>query len=642
MLSIVTGFFVLFSTVLAVPTGGRTKPGHQQAAEYATISSDPQSVAQRTFDFVIAGGGLTGLTVASRLSEDPDISVLVIEAGFDSHLDPSVYDVRTYGDAFSSELDHKLTSTPILWQDGAGLSLVAGKTLGGSGSINGASWTKGAASQYDILPFLNGDETWAWEPFNKFMLAAEHFNPPSEKLKQAKRAQYDPSFHGDDGPVQVSFAQGIFDSIQIPALEASEMVWANFSRTADMAAGIVQGGTIIPNMVHPDSNQNRSSPYTAYALAQTQQRDNFFILTGHRVIDIVWKDCDTVAADGVRFQASADSEIHSVPAKREVLLAAGSLQSPQILELSGIGHPDVLENAGVPLKYALPGVGKHMQEQTKNTISFVPKNTDFNGSGPSTAIAFPTVRQLLGASNSTTTYASILASLPAYAASLASQNLVVNSTATEFILRAQLADLFSPTTPPAAAEIFYTISPATGLVGADLWNLIVLARGTAHIQTRDPWMHPTIDPQYFRHPLDLELQTLATQQARRVFSTAPLAAHIAHETLPGLARVPHDAPPAVWTAFVRQTFTSVWHYIGTAAMMKRELGGVVDSAFRVYGVRNVRVVDASVVPIQLSAHLSSTLYGLAEKAAASIKEDIEKGEGRRAEWEYGRGHGRFD
>nr|POE80004.1 glucose oxidase [Quercus suber] len=629
MLSVVSKTLFLLSVAQAVPLGDRVELEDLRATKSATISSDPLSIKHRAFDFIIAGGGLTGLTVASRLSENPDISVLVIEAGQDNHLDPHVYDVRTYGDAFSTDLDHNLTSTPVCAQKGTGLPLVAGKTLGGSGSINGASWTKGAASQYDILPLLNGDESWTWEAFNKFMLAAEHFNPPGEELEQVKRAQYNQSCHGEGGPVQVSFAQGIFGSTQGPALEASEKVWTNFSRTADMAAGIVQGATIIPNMLDSDSSQNRSSPFTAYAQRQTQERENFFILTGHRVIELVWKDCTagmdctTPVSNGVKFQAFPNSEVHFTIATQEVLLAAGSLQSPQILELSGIGHPDILENAGIPLKYASLGVGKHMQEQTKNTVSFTPISSDFDGTGPSTAVAFPTIQQILGASNSSTTYASIVASLPAYASSLASQKLVVNSTATELVLRAQLADLFSPTTPPAAAEIFYTISPTNGLVGADLWNLIVLSRGTVHIQSRDPWTHPTIDPQYFAHPLDLELQTLATQQARQVFRTEPLASMIERETLPGLDRVPLTATQAEWTAFVQQTFTSVWHYIGTAAMMKQEMGGVVDSEFRVYGVRNVRVVDASVVPIQLSAHLSSTLYGLAEKAAASIRKDIE-------------------
>ncbi|KAI7060023.1 hypothetical protein KC352_g43819, partial [Hortaea werneckii] len=119
------------------------RPGSPHHAFAGGVTTDVNAVADKSFDYVICGGGLTGLTVASRLSEDPDISVLVIEAGYDNHNDPRVYDVRTYGEAFESELDWNITSTPVPWQNDTGLLLVAGRTLGGSGSINGASWTKG-------------------------------------------------------------------------------------------------------------------------------------------------------------------------------------------------------------------------------------------------------------------------------------------------------------------------------------------------------------------------------------------------------------------------------------------------------------------------------------------------------------------
>lgn len=129
----------LVSVALAAPLRTWPRP--------ANITALPESLLGESFDYVIAGGGLTGLSVASRLTEDPSITVLVIEAGQDNHLDQRVYDVRTYGAAFGSELDHNLTSTPVASQNGSRLQLVAGHTLGGSGSINGASWTKGASSQ---------------------------------------------------------------------------------------------------------------------------------------------------------------------------------------------------------------------------------------------------------------------------------------------------------------------------------------------------------------------------------------------------------------------------------------------------------------------------------------------------------------
>lgn len=146
-----TAILTFLLATLAVSLPQKQRPDNARG-----IITNASHVANKTFDYIVCGGGLTGLVVASRLSEDPEISVLVIENGNDDHEDPRVNDVRTYGAAFESELDFNLTSTPVPWQNDNGLLLVAGRTLGGSGSINGASWTKGDKTQYDLLPVLTG------------------------------------------------------------------------------------------------------------------------------------------------------------------------------------------------------------------------------------------------------------------------------------------------------------------------------------------------------------------------------------------------------------------------------------------------------------------------------------------------------
>ncbi|KAL1305454.1 hypothetical protein AAFC00_002333 [Neodothiora populina] len=614
----------LYPLVVALPAMVLAYPSQLTARSHGVVTS-PEDVANRTFDYIITGGGLTGLAVASKLSEDPSKTVLVIEAGENHESDPRVYDVRTYGQAFESEIDYNITSTPISWRNGTRLSMAAGKALGGSGSINGASWTKGPKTQYDLLPILTGDESWGFEAFNKKMLQAENFNPPAADLV-AKGAKYDPASHAHGGPVQVSFAQGMFGSIQVPALQASDVVWKGLQRLADVASGVVNGATTIPNMVQPDISQNRSSPFAAYIAGEPETRKNLVILTGHRAIRINWEGNDTAGGDdlvasSVDFQAARDSPVLTAHVRNEVLLASGSMQSPQLLELSGVGSPSVLSAAGVPLVKALEGVGKNLQEQTKNSVFYTPKSLQFDGTGPSSAIAFPNVHQLLGEEQAEIVYAETMASLPSYAASLASEGLVASESGTLDILRHQVENLFNAS--EAAAEIFFTLTPSAQNVGIDLWNLIVLARGTIHISTNSSWDLPVVEPSYFKHPLDLQLQTLATMQSRQVYETAPLSDYVTEETFPGLDVVPHNASYSIWEEWVKDTFTSVWHPIATLSCMKRELGGVVDERLKVYGLANVRAVDASVLPVQLSAHLSSSLYGIAEKAAEMIKADNE-------------------
>ncbi|KAK3674199.1 hypothetical protein LTR78_006046 [Recurvomyces mirabilis] len=455
------------------------------------LTNDASAVAGESSDYAICGGGLTGLTVASKLTEDPNISVLVIEAGEDRHEDPRVNDVRTYGQAFQTELDWNITSAPVVWQNDTSLPLVAGRMLGGSGSLNGASWTKGPSSQYDLLPMLTGDDSWSWKNFNQYMLEAEHFNRPDED-DTGKGADHTPQSHGHEGEVEVSFARGMYDSPQPAALQVSQKVC----------------------MLGPDESQNRSSPSTAFAEHQVQERSNSIILTGHRVLNINWKDCDGIIASGVNFQASKNGDIHSATAKREVLLAAGSLQSPQILELSGVGDSDVLAAAGVTLKVAAPGVGKHMPEQTKNSLYYDAKDLALTGTGPPSAIAFPNIHQLL-MDDAATMYDTTMANIATHAADLELKGSVVDAAATQAVLEAQVKNLFEDNAP--AAEIFFTVFPSEKQIGIDLWNLIVLSRGTCHIKSNDSWDRPTVEPAYFGHPQDLAIQVAASKQSREVY-----------------------------------------------------------------------------------------------------------------------------
>lgn len=136
---VVFTFLTTFTLALAVPvTFERFK---------REITNDTGSIAGRSFDYIIAGGGLTGLTVASLLSEDEDVTILVVEQGYDEHNNPLVYDVRNYGVAFGTKLDYDFASVPIPWRNNETLNLVGGKMLGGSGSLNGGSWT----SEYKLL-----------------------------------------------------------------------------------------------------------------------------------------------------------------------------------------------------------------------------------------------------------------------------------------------------------------------------------------------------------------------------------------------------------------------------------------------------------------------------------------------------------
>lgn len=240
-LQVATAIVAAISLADAIPTLHNFK---------RSLTNDSSSITSQSYDYIIAGGGLTGLTTASILSQGPSISVLVIEQGYDQSAHPYTYDVRTYGQAFANpDFDHAFQSTPIPWRNGETLPLVAGKMLGGSGSLNGASWTKGPKTQYDALPMLTGDDSWGFKEFNKYMLRAEKFNEPNETMI-AKGSQWIGEYHGYDGHVDVSFAAGMFGYVQSKSIAAAQKLWG-LKVNKDAASGTVNGVTTIPNMLHP-------------------------------------------------------------------------------------------------------------------------------------------------------------------------------------------------------------------------------------------------------------------------------------------------------------------------------------------------------------------------------------------------------
>ena len=174
------------------------------------------------------------------------------------------------------------------------------------------------------------------------------------------------------------------------------------------------------------------------------------------------------------------------------------------------------------------------------------------------------------------------------------------------------------------AELFYdTGYPDT--IGVDAWPLLPFSRGTVHIRNNNPFNYPEIHVNPFSVERDMLTQIAMTRLIRRLFRTAPLSNLSTGESIPGFGRVPDDAQggaDANWRGWIWDSFNAVSHPVGTCAMMRRNLGGVVDGRLRLYDSANVRIVDASVMPTQVSAHLSTSLYAIAEKVADMIKNNV--------------------
>ncbi|CAE6429443.1 hypothetical protein BN14_06483 [Rhizoctonia solani AG-1 IB] len=578
----------------------------------SVVTTNASEVSEKTFDYIIVGGGLTGITVASRLTENPKTKVLVIEAGRDDRNDPRIYDMLAYTKAFGTDMDWDWPVVDI------SKKVKGGKTLGGTSSINGAIYTRGHAAQYDAWSdLLTPDErklNWNWDGVFKYMKKSEGFTPPSSN-QTSKGAQYNASYHGTSGPLQVTFPNLMFGGPQQPAFIETIKNTHNVSFCPDLNGGNPTCASFIPLTLNPHRNDSRSSSAEAYLTPVETKRNGWTVLVQQEATKILFKNGTSPAlATGVEFGRS-DGSRYIAYAKKEVILAAGAFVSPKLLQLSGVGDTPKLSALGIKTVVDLPTVGKNLQEQTMN--SFGAKGNGFDYGGRlANANAFPSLHHVFG-SQSENIVSQIYANISAWAQSQANNG--GSAAALEKVFRIQ-ADLITKKNVPTTEISFKTGSVDD--LGINMWTLLPFSRGNVQINSTDPFAKPRITINYFSVDFDFQCQIAGARMARKILGGSPLSSLSVGETIPGNVTVPEDGSggsDADWAKWIKSSFGSVAHPVGTCAMMSRELGGCVDGRLVVYGTKNVRVVDASAMPTQVSAHLSSTLYAFAEKAADLIK-----------------------
>lgn len=266
----------------------------------------------------------------------------------------------------------------------------------------------------------------------------------------------------------------------------------------------------------------------------------------------------------------------------------------------------------IETKVDLPAVGENLQDQPN--VAFVYEaNTTYNGT--TGYVTYGSITDFLGPMPS--------ANLSEWASTVSNaiNNTISASTLTHlFQIQYDLLESGVPDAETLAGTTVQFGQGSSGYLGAAFWLLMPFSRGNVHIASADPLTYPAINPNYFLVDFDLEVQVAIAKWTRKFWTSEPVGS-IVTEVSPG-ATVPQNATDDEWGAYVKNSFTANSHPLGTAAMMSRDLGGVVDGRLKVYGTRNVRVVDASVMPFQVSGHLTSTLYAISEKAADIIREDM--------------------
>lgn len=571
-----------------------------------------------TFDYIIIGGGPAGLVLANRLSEDPHVTVAVVEAGDAQFNNPNVTRVDTFGAGLNTSIDWQYISAPQKYTNDKELIYYSGKALGGTTTINGMTYLRAEKEQIDQWEAF-GNEGWNWDSLFPYYRSEEHFQSP-DASKAENGATYEGEFHGFEGEVTVGWSkyfmkQGTFEILK----ETNEALGVNW--TKDPNGGHMRGFSTWPFTLNSSSNI-RQDAARAYYYPVAEQRPNLHVFLNTTASKIVWADRKgedgSVVAKSIEV-VTPSNRTDTLHSSTEIILSAGSLRSPALLEHSGVGNPSILSPLGIETVIDLPSVGTNMQDQPTTFISY---SSPTNWTGYPSYVTYLTASDLFGddlesiadeVRKNTSTYAAqIVADAPA------------GSTTQELeeeLIKLQTDLIFTPDSTVSIAELLWF--PTPGAISCNYWSLLPFSRGSVHITSPDPTKQPKIDPTLFQLPIDIILQAAAAVKVREHFATPPLSDHVTAEITPGTSTVPLNTSyrDGKWADFIKSAYGPNYHPVSSCPMRKKELGGVVDGSGRLYGAQNVRVVDASIFPTQISGHLSAGVYAIALKIADSMKKN---------------------
>ena len=519
-------------------------------------------------DFIIVGAGAAGCVLASRLSEDQDASVLLLEAGKPDDKQ-EIRIPAAFSKLFHSEYDWDYATEPEAGAGGRRMYWPRGKMLGGSTSMNAMMYVRGHRADYDQWAQL-GNTGWGYDSVMPYFQRSEGFRGSAASS----------GFHGRSGP-QVISDQRSPNPLAKAFIAAGEAMGL---KRVDDINGPTQDGI---GLTHVYQKGGRRWSAADGFLKPAMKRSNLKVETGCQVEAITF---DGTRASGVRYRQNGTTK--TVAASREVILAAGAIGSPQILMLSGVGPAAHLKSQGINVVADLPGVGQNLQDHLASAITF-------HCSQPVSLAS-----------------AEGLGNLARYL--IAGRGPLTSNVGEGLAFIRTREGLAAPDIELILAPAFFVEHGAANPEGHGFTIAVILmrpdSRGAITLTSADPMAKPIIRANYLSAPRDTETLVAGLKYARTLAAAKPFDALRGEEHLPGKAVTSDDA----LVAFLREKSETLYHPVGTCKMGS-DTAAVVDASLKVRGIAGLRVADASIMPTIIGGHTQAPTMMIAEKCSDMVR-----------------------
>ena len=541
-------------------------------------------------DYIIIGGGSAGCVLAARLSENPDHRVVLIEAGGNDsnpliHI-PAGY-IKTMVNPAMNWMFKNEASDGV---HGRRIDMPRGKVLGGSSAINAMLYIRGQAADYNSWA-QRGNPGWSYEEVLPYFKKAEHADANTDSVWRRTNERLLPDYHGTGGPLNVSDIRSsypILDQFTQAAKQCGFPKNADFNGTKQEGFGYYQV---------TQKKGLRFSAKKAY-LSPVKNRKNLIILTHTHVTGLTFSENNK--------QVTGVHCLHrnvplTITARNEVILSAGAIQSPQILELSGVGRSDILRQHGIAVRHELHGVGENFSDHYISRLSWrLKRNVSLNDRAHGLQLAAEIARFILTRRGVLSLPAGILGGFVKSDPALSEPDIQYHIAHASFENPAKRQfDRFPG----------FTIGPC---------QLRPESKGYVHIASPDPFDAPVIQPNYLEAEQDQHVHIAGMRIARKIMNSPLMRDEIVAETKPGKELFTDED----LLDYARQTGVTLYHPVSTCRMgPDPSRGDVVDAKLKVHGVERLRVVDASIMPELVSGNTNAPTIMIAEKAADLIKQE---------------------